>query len=431
MKDNPDCSRARIHSAERSAILSSCCGYLGEVTLTDSAVIILYAGILGAGDMLSLLTTSILPLFNGIGVIPMAALVMRRGARSVALRSCAIAAAAYFAAAATPFFGTWQVAALITSLLIFALSLTGFIASWFPMLDGFLPPEARTGFLGRMRFCHQSVTVAFLLAVSLAIGTEPPVWKLQLVLLAAALIFCGRGFFLARIPTLPGREEKNAPEFRTGLLRAAGNRPLAGFSLYLFTLNFAAFGTVPVTMLYLKNGLAAPDNMVVLISAASLGGMLLGYVGAPHLVRRLTLKWMFPLFHLLCGAINLGLFLIGGGGPAACAALTLLLMLYSFLIAAGSIVASAEMMRLAAPGNKVMAMAFSGALSYGGAGLSRLAGSLLLGSGLFAEAWHIGTFPVCRYQTMYLTAGGLIFFFIPLLLLVPAVFPGGPADGRR
>ena len=35
--------------AERLATLSSCCGFLGETVLTDSAVILLFAGMLGAG----------------------------------------------------------------------------------------------------------------------------------------------------------------------------------------------------------------------------------------------------------------------------------------------------------------------------------------------------------------------------------------------
>ncbi len=46
-------------------------------------------------------------------------------------------------------------------------------------------------------------------------------------------------------------------------------------------------------------------------------------------------------------------------------------------------IASAEMMNLARPGNKTMAMAFSGALFYGGYGLSRVIGAFLLGANFF------------------------------------------------
>ena len=158
-----------VPAAERSAILSSCCGFLGEVTLTDSAIIILFAGMLGAGDMLSLLTTSVLPFFNGLCVIPMAYLVMHFGRRRLILSACISASLAYFAAASAPFFGEWKVTVLIGSIAWFGFSLTGFIAGWFPMLDTFLTRERRTGFFSRMRFCHQLTATVFLFLISLLI----------------------------------------------------------------------------------------------------------------------------------------------------------------------------------------------------------------------------------------------------------------------
>ena len=68
--------------SEWKAILSSCCGFTGEVALTDSAVILLFAAGLGAGDELAMLTTSLLPLFNGLLLIPMAALAVLETARA-------------------------------------------------------------------------------------------------------------------------------------------------------------------------------------------------------------------------------------------------------------------------------------------------------------------------------------------------------------
>ena len=38
-------------------------------------------------------------------------------------------------------------------------------------------------------------------------------------------------------------------------------------------LNISTFGTVPLTMLYPKKGLHAPDNIVVFLSAAALTGI--------------------------------------------------------------------------------------------------------------------------------------------------------------
>lgn len=419
-----DPSTALRRRAENFAILSSCCGFLGETALTDSAVIILFAGMLGAGEMLAMLTTSVLPLLNGLCVIPMAAVAARTGVRRTSLLACAVASAAYFAAVAAPFFGEWSVAVLIGALLLFAFSLTGFIASWFPLLDTFLASGRRTPYFSRMRFCHQLTATLFLFAVGFAIGRTPSVGTLQAVLLIAAVIFTGRGIAISRIPvfTPPVRE---TPGFRAGLARAAGNRGLTGFSIYLFVLNLAGFGTVPLMMLALKNRLHAPDNVVVLTSAASLSGMLLGYLCIRRVLARIGLRNCFLAFHLLFLLVNMALFFIGSGSVPVYWLIAGLLLVYSFGIAAVSIVASAEMMALASPGNKVMAMAVSGAFSYGGSGLSRFASSLLLGCGMLAPEWMLGGMEISRYQSLCLiyTCGlALAGAFLPL---VPAVFPKG------
>lgn len=419
-----------VSSAERSAILSSCCGFLGEVTLTDSAVIILFAGMLGAGDMLSLLTTSVLPFFNGLCIIPMAYLVMRKGRRKIILTACVSASLAYFAAVSAPFFGEWKVAVLIAAIVWFAFSLTGFIAGWFPMLDTFLTRESRTVFFSRMRFSHQLTATVFLFLVSSLIGRTPPVWKLQVILLAAAAIFCGRGIFISRIPEFPV-QKKESFGFRDGLIQAIGNKSLTGFSLYLFMLNLTSFGTVPLMLLYLKNEFKAPDNIIVLISAMSLLGMLLGYTLIRKLLQSLKLKKTFLLFHAVFLLINLMLFFIGGGNGFTYTLIAILLLIYSFAIAAGSIIASAEMMELATPGNKVMAMAFSGAFSYGASGLSRLLSSLLLGSGMLVPEWSIGAMRICRYQTLLLIYTCALLFAAVFLILVPAVFPKGEYSYRE
>ena len=88
------------------------------------------------------------------------------------------------------------------------------------------------------------------------------------------------------------------------------------------------------------------------------------------------------------------------------------MMVYSFTFASASIASTSEMMALATPGNKAMAMAFCGTFYYGGSGLSRLISSLVLGSGLLAPQWSIGAMRICHYQTLF-------------LVVVPAIFPKG------
>ncbi|MDR0932042.1 MAG: hypothetical protein LBM70_03370 [Victivallales bacterium] len=408
--------------AEKNAILSSCCGFLGEVTLTDSAVIVLFAGVLGAGDMLTMLTTSVLPLFNGLLIIPMAALVMKYGSRHLICRVLIVSSVAYFFAASSPWFGAARIPVLLGSIVIFALSVTIFLAGWFPLLDTFLTRNARIGFFSRMRFCHQLSAVLFLLLCGLFLGVNPSVEQLQMVLFCAAVIFCGRAFFISRIPEFPTSESTDL-DFRTGILLAAGNRNLTGFSVYLFMLNLSVFGTVPLMLLYLKNGLNAPGNGVIFVSSAALIGMLLGYLGIGFIVRRWKRYLIFPTFHGLYFLLNCTLLFLPSSPIAACAVAGVILTAYNFLIAGSSILASGEMMALASPGNKVMAMAFSGAFSYGAWGLSRLISSFLLGSEILASGWSIGGRHFSHYQVLLLIYSAAILFSSIFLVLIPAIFP--------
>jgi hypothetical protein len=95
--------------AEWDTIFSACTGALGDVTLTDSAVIILFAAMMGAGDMFSMLTTAIMPFMGGVLLIPMAYLATKVGIHRLVVCSCAISAVCYFLIVATPFFGSWGV----------------------------------------------------------------------------------------------------------------------------------------------------------------------------------------------------------------------------------------------------------------------------------------------------------------------------------
>ncbi len=111
----------RAKAAEQDSIFSVCTGATGNVTLIDSAVIILYATMLSASDMFSLIITSLLPLFNGIQIIPMALLVAKFGNQQLILRVCSLAFCAYLMVVAAPFFEIAAIPVLILSLVAFAI----------------------------------------------------------------------------------------------------------------------------------------------------------------------------------------------------------------------------------------------------------------------------------------------------------------------
>ncbi|MDD5727033.1 MAG: MFS transporter [Victivallales bacterium] len=422
-----DLTPERERAAERDSILSACTGAMGDVTLTDSAIIILYAAMLGASDMFSMVTTALMPLFNGICIIPMAWIAARFGNQWLIMRIGVLSLLAYFLIAAAPFFGAAAVPMLIFMLILFAFFHTGYVAGWFPMLDSFLSQERRHAYLGKMRFWWQFSSTVFIFGVGMCIGKNPPLWHLQLVLLIAAVIFSGRLFFIGRIPVFK-TEKQETYSFRKGLAMALANKPLAGYSVYLFVLNLAAYGTIPLMTLYLKRYLHAPDNIIVIISAVTLGGMLLGSLCAGKIIEKFGIKRAFLGIHLAYALVNISLFFIGKDTfhpNLTYALITFLLLVYSFTFANANIASTGEMMALATPGNKVMAMAFCGTFYYGGSGLSRLVTSLVLGCGLLAPEWHIGNVKFCHYQTIFLIYSVAIVFAAMLLVVVPAIFPKG------
>lgn len=422
VEPTPALRRRAEHKATGSAVF----GAMGDVTLTDSAIIILFAQMIGAGDMFSMLTTSLMPLFNGLCVILMAWLAERMGYRRLIIRSCSLSVIAYILVVFTPFFGSGSVPVvmLIGLLLIFSVLHTAYVAGWFPLLDTFLTKERRGPYLSTMRFSWQLSAATFLFLAGLFIGKEPPLWKLQVVLLCGALVFAGRIFFIAAIPEFVV-QRKDSFGFADGLRRALANKPLVGFSVYLFVLNLAAYGTLPLTTIYLKKYLIAPDNVIVMISAVTLVGMLLGSLVAGRVIKRWGIKNTLLFIHITYAFVNGALFFISEGRPVTFALVTLLLLLYSVTFAMASIATTYEMLALATPGNKAMAMAFCVTFYSSGSGLSRLFSSLLLGSGILAPSWYIGSMHVCHYQSLFLLYAVAIAFAAMFLVVVPAVFPRG------
>lgn len=70
-------------------------------------------------------------------------------------------------------------------------------------------------------------------------------------------------------------------------------------------------------------------------------------------------------------------------------------------------------------------MAFCGSCYAAGVGGSRLLTSLILGSGILAPEWFLGSIKFSHYQTLFLVYGCAITFVCLLLVLVPAIFPKG------
>ena len=361
-----------LPAAKRLTVLSSCCGVTGEAVLTDSAVILLYATSLYAGDAFALVTMAILPLLNGLLIVPMAGFIRFCNCRNLVLRSNIFALAGYVMTVCAAFFpGKTAAVILLGGIMLFAVCQTGFVSGWLPFLDMFLPAADRTGFLGIMRFWHQLSAICFLGAVSLLIGKNPRIEVLQMVLAAGSLVFAGRIWFISRIRCMEDQETKY-PNWLRALKMALTNPMVMKFSLYTIVLNIGSGAVIPLTLLYLKNQKHLADNLLVMLSILIFIGMMLGYLLIPKLEKKTGRFGSLIIVHVLILLSIIGILMTrnavyGFWGTA------FFLMLCNGCIAANSVIASSEIMDRANVDNKMMAMALWGAFFYGGNGISRLA----------------------------------------------------------
>lgn len=409
--------------AKSDAIKSACFGSLSSVMIQDSAIIILFATILGAGDMLSMITTSTQGIASCLLLIPAAFLSGKLGYKKTIMQFTAIGAVMIMLLAASPWFAGYAKPVLLLSIIMFSVCMTVYAAAWFPLLDGFLVKSDRSDFFGVMRFSWQTFAVIFCFTCGLLLGKKPEIWMLQVIIAISALGLLGRMYYIGKIPD--GHQEKESISFTDGISEAIANKSLAGFSVYICCLYLAAYSTPPLTFIYIKKYLLVADNIIIIISSLALVGTLLGFLTAGKIIDKIGIKRMLLFIHFFFALVNLTLFFIGTYSIFNLILITILLATYGFAAACSSIAISTEMMELASPNNKAMSMAFCGSCFAAGTGGSRLMASLILGSGMLAPQWFIGTMKISHYQTLFLIYGCAILFVCLLLVLVPAIFPKG------
>ena len=408
--------------AENHAIISACWGSLAPVMIAESAIIILFASMLGASDMTSMVTTS----FGGVAkcllLLPFAIVANKLGYKRTIITATLAGFLLILLAASAPWFGDkLSRIVLLFALGMFCIFMTMYVAAWFPLLSTFLDSNTRSRFFGRLRFSWQLTTVIYFFICGLIIGKNPPVWALQLVISITGICLLGRVWYIKKIPAVQD-STKIKLNFREGLTDALNNKPLCGFSVYICCLYLAAYATLPLTYLYLKH-LQVADNIVVIISSVALAGAMTGFLCAGRLVDKFGVKKLMLFIHFSFALINIALFFIGNASMLNLIIIGALVASYGFFLACSSVAISSEMMAMASPENKAVSMAFCGTFYAAGAGGSRFLTSLVLGAGLLATKWNIGSMEINHYQTLFLIFGCAITFVCLLLVLVPAIFP--------
>ena len=400
------------------AYASSCFGGFADIMLESSAIIILYFSVLGASNTLIMFSTGISGLVSMFLLIPMSGLVDRIGPKKAIHITCSLACSAYLLMASAPFFGPEaDQYVVLLGCLLFCLSKPLWTASWYPVLGDILKPEERGDFFGFMRFSYYILTGGVFFLVGICLGKHPPAWILQLVIGATGLLMLGRMFFISKIET---REHCcQHYDIIKAFKISIRNAPLVGFSVYIGFLSLAFASIIPLTMIYMKNGLQYRADTVQTISSISIGGCILGYFFYGKILRKIGMLSFQLLIHGICILIPLGLFLCR---PSAWL-LGVFLFASNFCFACFSCMVSSEILALAKPGNLTMANAFSQTYQMIGTASGRMVVSFLLGNGILSASWQFGRFTVSRFQTIFLFCSGIAVFSLILLFSLPSMVP--------
>lgn len=411
-------TREQCRQGMRHAIFSTCWGTVAQVVVRDSSIMILFATLIGAGEMISIATTALQDMAQAFLTLPFAYLTALAGKRRMLIRATAVGLAALLMSAAAPWFGAYAGLALLGTLAIFGVSISAYGAAWFPLLNDVVPPEERGLFFGRLRFWWQLVAAIFILASGALVGAHARPGVLQIVIIIAALGQLGRAWNIRRIPELP---TPPPPPWRDVLADILANQRMTGFAIYLFFLYLSAAATVPVAFTFAKRALALPDNLVVFCSACLMAGLIVGYRVGGRIVYRQGVKRVFLSAHLAFALINFLMLLVRGGNYTASALLIALVTLYGFFTACASIAVSSEIFALAPANNQIMSIGFCVSFYAAGIGFSRILASLIIGSGALAPHWHLGGIALTKYHTLFIMYGAGVLLAMALLTMVPAM----------
>ncbi|NLL84169.1 MAG: MFS transporter [Lentisphaerae bacterium] len=403
----------------RLATLSACWGAIPQVLVKDSGVFVIFAALIGASEMVAVLSTALQDIALCLLMLPLAALSDRIGVQRQIVLAVFAAAVAILIAAAAAWFPMMATLIMMLSLTVFAIAMSAYTSSWFPLLERIVPLSERSRFFGRMRFAWQLTSALFVFGAGWYVGHHATIGQLQLIIVVAAVLSLGRGYFISRVKMSPVVIEPM--RLGAAIRDAVANRSLTGFGVYLFFLYLAANAAIPVVIVFARNYLLLSDSMVVTLSAVAMSGLIGGFLASGLIVKRMGVKGVLLVAHSGFALLNLALLCVHSSAMVSVVVLALILVLYGFIFAIASVAVSSELLELASPSNKAVSIAFGYSLYAAGLGGARALASLVLGSGILAESWSLGALEFSRYHTIFLANAVGVFMAMALLVFVPAV----------
>ena len=405
---------------EHIAITSTMFGCISTQLIESNAPVVLYLTMLGGSPSVSMFSSSLPNLSHILLLIPCAAFAARWGLRRTYTLSSAAGFLAFLLIAGAPYLGSFSRSAVICGCFSYAVTLTFYASTWYPLLDNILTSETRSAFFSKMRFTYMLFNAALLFLLGKVLDKTSSIGVLQCVFLLAGSALWGRKFCMDKLPISPDMA-RESPDLRRSLATCLRNLPLLKFSFYLGCMYLVVPAAPALALVSMKTSLGLANGTIVVISSAALVGRLTGYLLMGLLAKRVSMRRLVIGTHLGTLLAVGPLIFVTSSTPALAAVLGTVFFLNGVVWALLLCINSVEMLALARPGNKIMAIAFcSSAIALGGAAGTLLT-SALLGCAAIPAKLALAGIAVTKFQLFFAAYTTAILLFLALLPIVPAV----------
>ena len=415
-------SAEKRRKARIDAILSTIFGTISEQAIDTNTLLILYLMLLGGGDSFSMLSTAIVGLCGVFLSIPSAGIVNKLGLRLSYSTAIYLQVTMLACIAGAPFFGSMAPAVVMSAFAVYCILRSLYAATWFPLLDNFLLAEERGRFFGNMRFIYMIFNMLLIFSVGFLMGEKPPLWIIQLYFVVAGAGLLWRKIFLDRLPYSCDVATTRV-EILPALKISLANSALVGFSFYLGFLTLAALSAFPLAVVYMKSCLGLGAQTIMIITSLGIGGQIAAYGAVGFLMKNMPRKYFTLMIHLIFLLVIGGLLLTSPEQSWNSYLLGVLFFFNGMAAAFLNCLASTEMLSLARPGNKVMAMAFTTTFQSIGNAVGRLGMTLLMASGMLAPVWQCGNRSLTYFHTLFIFSFVMTLLGLLFLVLTPAMVP--------
>ena len=413
----PDDKRRHYrHIAVVSAMFS---GFASQI-IENNAPIVLLLSMLNASDSLSMFSSSLSGIANVLLLIPGASFCAFLGLRRTYTLSSLLGFIAFFTIAAAPYAGKYAGHTVICGCFLFGLSVTIYQSTWYPLLDNILKSDERSGFFASMRFIYMIFIALILYGLGKFLQSKPEIWLLQCVFAAAGLALWGRKFCMDALPIAPDMQHES-PDLRKSLSICLHNQSLTGYSLYLcfFYMFYAA--AIPLALIYMKTVLNISAGTIMILTSVNIVGKIAGFFMLGKFIKKFSMKVQITATHLLTLLTMLLLLTAIPSAKGLPFIFGVIFFFFGIVYALVNCIAAVEMLSLARPGNKIMAVSFCMTAIAIGTVVGTLFNTVLIGCGALAENWQFMGEAMTKFQLLFgICAGGMLLtmLFFPL---VPAI----------